>query len=435
MEYAEEPVYFMAPRRPFPPRAMQPGFPNEYFPSPRQTFPNSNTWYGGWQQPSSYPQWSQNYQFGTQLWQQAWRPNVPQPPSYPQSYPQPYLPQTQFPPPPLINPYQQPQQFLPPIPSSSSNPIPNPPQPPKPTSMPTQPNPNPNNKPSQPVYNNEVASYPTYSVNTVELEGVQLRSGKALQGPTIIEINEEPKAESEKEPLFPDRLLSKPAIKDILVYNKTVRELCTRRQKKKEDPKTIQVIGQLADLMLGNLTIPKYADLGSPVIQVRIGKITIPNTLVDLGAAINVMTNETKTKLSLEGLRPTPTVLQMADRSLVKPEGVIEDVVLSIDSWDFPTDFMILQPKVKLGGYPLILGGPWLAAANAFINCRSCNMVISNGEQTKQITLYPPAQPLLETEDPIWVDSDLEDSLPVLTIEQAYDFEEPTEDNLLVNFL
>ncbi|XP_059068524.1 uncharacterized protein LOC131859030 [Cryptomeria japonica] len=249
--------------------------------------------------------------------------------------------------------------------------------------MPTQPNPNPNNKPSQPVYNNEVAGYPTYLVNIVELEGVQLGLGKALQGPTIREINEEHEAESEKEPPFPDRLLSKPiqkeptqtefdlinelynvnikipllqAIKDIPVYNKIVRELCTRRKKKKEDPKTVQVIGQLVDLMLGNLTIPKYADPGSPVIQVSIGKITIPNTLVDLGAEINVMTNETKTKLSLEGLRPTPTVLQMADRSLVKPEGVIEDVVLSIDSWDFPTDFMILQPKVKLGGYPLILG-------------------------------------------------------------------------------
>ncbi|XP_059070389.1 uncharacterized protein LOC131860053 [Cryptomeria japonica] len=95
----------------------------------------------------------------------------------------------------------------------------------------------------------------------------------------------------------------------------------------------------IEDLMLGNLTIPKYVDPESPVIQLSIGKITIPNKLVDLGAAINVMTNETKTKLSLEGLRPTPIVLQMVDRSLVKLEGVIEDVVLSIDSWDFPTDY------------------------------------------------------------------------------------------------
>ncbi|XP_057853197.2 uncharacterized protein LOC131063406 [Cryptomeria japonica] len=306
-------------------------------------------------------QWSQNYQFGTQPWQQAWRPHAPPPTSYPQPYPQTYPPQTQFPPPPLINPYQQPQQFLPPIPSSSSNPLPNPPQPPKPTSIPTQPNPNPNNKPSQPMYNNEVVGYPTYPVNTVELEGVELRSRKALQGPTIIEINEEPEVKSEKEPLFPDQLLSKHVQKEP---TQTEFDLINELRNVNIKIPLLQVI---KDILVYNKTVQELYP-GSPV---SIGKITIPNALVDSSAAINVMTNETKTKLSLEGLRPTPAVLQMVDRSLVKLEGVIEDVVLSIDSWDFPTDFMILQPKVKLGGYPLILGRPWLATANAFINCWS----------------------------------------------------------------
>lgn len=62
-------------------------------------------------------------------------------------------------------------------------------------------------------------------------------------------------------------------------------------------------------------------------------------------------------------------------------------------------------------------------------------MVISNGEHKKQLTLYPPAQPLLETEDPIWINSDLDESLPIMTIDKALDMEEPSEDNVLVNFL
>jgi hypothetical protein len=94
--------------------------------------------------------------------------------------------------------------------------------------------------------------------------------------------------------------------------------------------------------MLKNLIIPKYSDPRSLVIKVIIHEVTIPNTLVDLGVAINIMKNETKVKLSLNGLRPTLIVLQMVDRSLVKPEGVIENLILSIDSWNFPTDFMIL---------------------------------------------------------------------------------------------
>ena len=65
--------------------------------------------------------------------------------------------------------------------------------------------------------------------------------------------------------------------------------------------------------MLGNINIPKYANSSNPVIQVSINTIVIPNAVVDLGVAINVMTNETKIKLSFDGLRPTPTMLQMVD--------------------------------------------------------------------------------------------------------------------------
>ena len=53
--------------------------------------------------------------------------------------------------------------------------------------------------------------------------------------------------------------------------------------------------------------------------------------------------------------------MQLADYSTVALEGIVEDVMVSIDSWEYPADFLILQPKVKLNGYPLILGRPWLA--------------------------------------------------------------------------
>jgi hypothetical protein len=68
------------------------------------------------------------------------------------------------------------------------------------------------------------------------------------------------------------------------------------------------------------------------------------------------MTRETMQALGLTGLRETPTILQLADRSTIKPEGILEDVVISVDSWEYLTDFMVLQPKTSLGGYPLILG-------------------------------------------------------------------------------
>ena len=141
----------------------------------------------------------------------------------------------------------------------------------------------------------------------------------------------------------------------------------------------------------------------------QIGHTQIPNVLVDLGAAINVMTIETVRKLGLTNLRPSPTILELADRSTIKPKGILDDLVISVDSWEYPTDFLILQPKSQLGGHPLILGRPWLAIADACISCRSGSMTISDGTETKNLTLYHPARPSLEAETPLWMELEEEE--------------------------
>jgi len=124
------------------------------------------------------------------------------------------------------------------------------------------------------------------------------------------------------------------AIKDVPIYNKMIKEKCFRHPGRcKRDAPTINVIGQLSDLMLGQVICLKYLDLGSPVVDVHINGTIILHTLIDLGATINVMTKDTMLKLNLQGsLRKTTTILQLADRSIVTPEGVMEDVMVSIDS-------------------------------------------------------------------------------------------------------
>lgn len=115
--------------------------------------------------------------------------------------------------------------------------------------------------------------------------------------------------------------------------------------------------------------------------------------LVDLGDAINIITTETMHVLGLRNLKHTPTVLELADRCTVKPVGKLEDVTISVDSWHYPIDFLVLQTQSSVGGHPLILGRPWLATADAYIGCRSGHMVISNGHNIKNLVLYPLAEP------------------------------------------
>ena len=109
----------------------------------------------------------------------------------------------------------------------------------------------------------------------------------------------------------------------------------------------------------------KYDDPGNPTVTVQIGHTQIPNILVYLGATINVMTIDTVRKLGLTNLRPTPTILELADRSTIKPEGILNNLVILVDSWEYPADFLVLQPKSELGGHPLILGRTWLATIDA----------------------------------------------------------------------
>jgi hypothetical protein len=148
------------------------------------------------------------------------------------------------------------------------------------------------------------------------------------------------------------------------------------------------------------------------------------------------MTLETSQLLQLKNeIRDTPIVLELADRSTIKPEGVIEDLIISVESWNYPNDFVVLQPKTKLGGDPLILGRPWLATTDAFISCRSGSMTISNGYETKQLTLYPHATPLINNDNYVWVDFDDKLTQPILTIGQALSLKDATEDEVINNFI
>jgi hypothetical protein len=97
--------------------------------------------------------------------------------------------------------------------------------------------------------------------------------------------------------------------------------------------------------MSTEITAEKYVDPGNPVVTVLINKTPIANTLIDLGATINVMTLETLNQLRLHNLLPTPTMFELVDRSKLKPEGILEDVIVSLDSWEYPTFSMSYNPK------------------------------------------------------------------------------------------
>ena len=93
----------------------------------------------------------------------------------------------------------------------------------------------------------------------------------------------------------------------------------------------------------------------------------------------------------------TPSILELADSTTVKPVGVLGDIVVSVASWEYHVDFMVVESKDPSKGNPIILGRPWLDTVNTFIGCKDGEMTISNGLSTQKMALYPPSQPITET--------------------------------------
>ena len=111
----------------------------------------------------------------------------------------------------------------------------------------------------------------------------------------------------------------------------------------------------------------KMKDPGSFTIPCIIGGVEIQKALFDSGASINLMPLSVAKQLSLGELIPTTITLQMADRSMVKPEGVLEDVLVTVGKFVFPVDFIILDMEED-SQVPLLLGRLFLATEAALID-------------------------------------------------------------------
>lgn len=111
--------------------------------------------------------------------------------------------------------------------------------------------------------------------------------------------------------------------------------------------------------------------------------------------------------------------------------------MVSVDSWEYPTDFLIINPKNRLDGHPLILGRHWLATADAYIGCREGSMTITRGSNIKNLALYSPTQPnvtiIKNNKHP--VSYLIENIRSPLTIEDALDFKDQTEHDVINNFI
>jgi hypothetical protein len=174
------------------------------------------------------------------------------------------------------------------------------------------------------------------------------------------------------------------AIKQIPSYTKFLKDCCSNKRKFQEHEQ-VALIEEVSAVLLRKLP-PKLKDPGSFTIPCRIGDKLFDRALLDLGAGINLLPYEVYQKLNLGELQPTSITLQLADRSIKRPRGILENVLVKVDKFIVPVDFVVLdmEEAPMPSSLPIILGRSFMSTVDINISVKKGIISMEvNGEKVE----------------------------------------------------
>ncbi|XP_061364964.1 uncharacterized protein LOC133308358, partial [Gastrolobium bilobum] len=169
------------------------------------------------------------------------------------------------------------------------------------------------------------------------------------------------------------------ALENMPNYAKFMKDLLSRKRKLQEC-ETVTLTEECSAIIQKKLP-PKLKDPGRFSIPCNIGNMEVKNVLCDLGASINVMPLFMMKKLGITEVRPTKTIVQLADCSTKQAYGIIEDILVKVDKFIIPVYFVILDIEENFT-IPMIFGRPFLATSGALIDVPKGELILRvDGEQ------------------------------------------------------
>ncbi|KAL8467733.1 hypothetical protein ACS0TY_031105 [Phlomoides rotata] len=175
------------------------------------------------------------------------------------------------------------------------------------------------------------------------------------------------------------------ALEQMPHYAKFLKDLISKKRRI-EEPETVKLTVECSALLEKHLP-RKMKDLGSFTIMCDMGNGVVKKALCDLGASINLMPLSIFEKLNNGELLPTSLTLQLADRSTTIPKGIVEDVLVKIDKFVFPADFVVLDMEED-EKVLIILGRPFLATAGVVLDVSKGELTLKVGDEKLTISMY-----------------------------------------------
>ncbi|XP_068651586.1 uncharacterized protein [Aristolochia californica] len=201
---------------------------------------------------------------------------------------------------------------------------------------------------------------------------------------------------------FPDNppILSTPlpypqhALEQMPNYVKFLKDIISKKRRL-EEFETVKLSEECSVILQKKLP-QKLKDPGSFTLTCIIGNSFFDKVLCDLGTSINLMPLSICRKLGLGEMKQTTISLQLADRSIKYPHGIIEDVLAKVDKFIFPADFVVLDMEED-EEVPLIPGRPFLATGRALIDVQKGELTLKVNKEDVMFNIY---QAMKFLEDP-----------------------------------
>jgi len=179
----------------------------------------------------------------------------------------------------------------------------------------------------------------------------------------------------------------------MLLYSKFLKDMLPRKHKYIHQ-ENIVVEGNCS-AVIQKILPPKHKDPRSVTIHCSIGEVTVGKALIDLGASINLMPLSMCRRLGELEIMPTKMTLQLADRSITRPYGVIEDVLVRVKYFIFPADFVVMD-ICEDTDIPIILGRPFMLTASCIVDMGRKKLEMSFEDQKIDFDLFIEDKPAPE---------------------------------------
>ncbi|XP_019430766.1 PREDICTED: uncharacterized protein LOC109338086 [Lupinus angustifolius] len=175
------------------------------------------------------------------------------------------------------------------------------------------------------------------------------------------------------------------ALEQMPIYSKFMKELLSKKRSYQE--KEVVSLNASCSVILKANIPHKSKDPGSVTIPVTIGNVSVGNALVDLGASVSLMPLSMMKRIGGIHLKPTRMSLQLVDRSIKYPEGVAEDVLVKVDNFLIPIDFIVID-IIEDTEIPLILGRPFMRTTKMGIDMENGKLLVRVADDEIEFDIF-----------------------------------------------